>query len=66
MPKRASNKPKVAIKREQRLLAGSDERSNFTEGKIEKQVKMRIFFIFNGRSQCERSKEIFVSQVQSK
>jgi len=33
MPKRTSDKPKVAIKREQRLLAGSVECSNFTEGK---------------------------------
>ena len=33
MPKRTSDKPKVAIKREQRLLTGSVECSNFTEGK---------------------------------
>ena len=33
MPKITSNKPKVAIMREQRLLAGSAERSNSTESK---------------------------------
>ena len=33
MPKRTSNKLKVAIKREQRLLAGSSEHSYFTESK---------------------------------
>ena len=34
MPKIASNKPKVAILREQRLLAGSAEFSNFTKVKV--------------------------------
>ena len=34
MPKIASNKPKVAILREQRLLAGSAEFGNFTKVKV--------------------------------
>ena len=55
MPKRPTDKPKVAIKREQRLLAGSVECSNFTEGKsrfknrlaiILKQILSLIGFYF--------------------
>jgi len=42
MPKRPTDKPKVAIKREQRLLAGSVECSNFTEGKSKFKNRLAI------------------------